>query len=150
MLGPIFVISSVLFFSPPASGQQGCIELQTSDFLNLNGSVLYYRLLLAFLNGVPFEVLDTNTVCLSQGEMRELDKYEYTFIVLSVSETKEGSARLLQMDLRCPNGVWQGLTVTPESGLIADLTTAVRKDCIACTSPSDTNFNLPRSSNAEH
>ena len=100
MLGILFVIVSVLLLSSSCSAQD-CTEVLTDDFRNLSAPI--GQLLPDFFQ-LPFViVLDSNTVCLAQGEVR--DRYRYASVVVNILFPEE-PINLVHVNLQCTNGVW--------------------------------------------
>ncbi len=79
-----------------------------------------------------FQILETNTVCLGQGTVR--DAYRSVSVVVKY-RSSGGVEEIVQVEYQCINGEWgfdtPSLTNNPEG----NLTTALRTDCALCIAP---------------
>ena len=122
-----------------AVNSQDCSELQISDLGNTTSESQTglladtLRVLGGDSTNRAVQILEFNTVCLSQGALK--DTYTRTSVV--VRYTADGVEATSQVEYQCIDGVWEiPNTGTPaiENSPIANLTTPVRTDCILCSS----------------
>ena len=122
-----------------AVNSQDCSELQISDLgdttsesqTGLLADTL--RVLGGDSTNRAVQILEFNTVCLSQGALK--DTYTRTSVV--VRYTADGVEATSQVEYQCIDGVWEipnTGTPTIDNSPIANLTTPVRTDCILCSS----------------
>ena len=130
----------VLWSSSLAIHGQDCPELQIGDLGSTDTATSdgLLALTLVSLNGestdIFVQVHELNTVCLSQGALK--DTYTRTSVV--VRYTADGVEATSQVEYQCTDGVWEIPNTgspTIENSPIATLTTPVRTDCILCISP---------------
>ena len=72
-------------------------------------------------------ILETNTVCLGQGTVR--DTYRSVSVIVSYMESNSTEVTV-QVEYQCVNGSWDMPSVTQDP--MGDLTTALRTDCALC------------------
>ena len=138
----LLVISLLVILVTGASGQfSDCAMLQKSELGDTtalsNTGLLADALAVQTGDGtVNYQLLEYNTVCLGQGTVRDT----YRSISLVVRHLNSGGTEATQqLDLQCINGNWDidNFEILASSIAAADgtLTTAVRRDCFACISP---------------
>ncbi len=135
----------LLMATPVIRSQTGtdCPMVETSDLGSTTGTsntgLLAASLLsIAADNAAPsVQLLEFNTVCLTQGSRSGF--YSFTSIVARYRNSDNTEATV-QVDYQCTANEWSQ-TILGSSGVVttspaANLTTPLRNDCGACTSPS--------------
>ena len=130
----------VLWSSSLAIHGQDCPELQIGDLGSTDTATSDGLLALTLVSlssgqspSVLVQILELNTVCLSQGALNET----YTRTSVVVRYTADGVEATSQVEYQCTNGVWEIPSTgnpTIEDSPTATLTTPVRTDCILCSS----------------
>ena len=119
-------------------GQQvfGCAELQIGDLGSSIAPSAQGLLAIAVAKAaepenanLSVQVLQFNTVCLSQGSVRD----RYTAVSVVVRYRRDGREDTAQVEYQCRNGEWISspelrASLSPN----ATLSTALRTDCLAC------------------
>ena len=139
------VILLALLSSTSATNGQGCPELQSSDLgdttaastVGLLADTLMSVNMLAANPSV--QILESNTVCLSQGPLK--DTYTYTSVV--VRYTADGNEATSQVEFECIGGRGEWMTGSAvESSPEATLTTALKTECILCFNPGEASTSI--------
>ena len=130
-----------------ANGQQvlGCPELQIGDLGDSTAPSAQGLLAIALAKAagpenatLSIQVLQFNTVCLSQGSVR--DRYSSVSVVMRYR--RDGMEATAQAEYQCQNGEWMfPMQFRASLNSNATLSTALRTDCFFCDSPGNT-FNI--------
>lgn len=135
--------SSVLLLMIPHGGlllSTDCRTLQDSDLGNtsmLSTDGLLAEALRAENADIPLQILESNTVCLVQGTIRDM----YMSVSLVVRyRIANGTELVVQVEFMCSNNMWgnknpvPSVTLSPEG----NLSTPLRTDCSGCSKPEST------------
>ena len=131
----------VLLSLSAVNGQYSdCSMLQASE-LGDNTTLSSDGLLAEALNArsqatLTYQLLESNTVCLAQGTVR--DSYRSTSLVVRYRDSV-GDESTMQLHLQCIDGDWRernfGFSDNAISTADGSLTTPTRRDCLVCASP---------------
>ena len=125
------------------NGQQvlDCAELQIGDLGSSTAPSAQGLLATALARTEPgntnpsVQVLQFNTVCLSQGSVRD----RYSSVSVVVSYRRDGMEATAQVEYLCQHGEWIfPMQFSASLNPNATLSTALRTDCLACSPPGNT------------